>query len=881
MIQTTDIYQDCIVYVSKYIGNTKKMFSYDHDNYYEIYRGLKSVSVNLSVSSIGTANIGIALPSMDSKNITGFDDNILLKRALKVTVTRKGTSTKKDNFEIKKDYTSLSDVITDITENYYEYFKYTNLPEDKAALESNITGNNPDVLETIFKIGAILKIGINADTEYTPVYYIDGEEKIGAGSSETNSENINIFGEKIKYYPILDSTKTQCFFKPMDKVIIYASNRFQQKQSNLEYSKIFEGLLDNASVNYSNGAYNVSLNARDLMKWLELSFYDVNPALDNESYKAMVEGGKDVTPFTSNLAGMNPIEIIKSMVVGNVAISNDALVEIGPATYKIFWDNPEYKNKLVRYLYADGKTLVPNALDPNPNINLKAALKEPTRKSKGNILSTDTIKYYIKGQPIKGCGAITLVESYGDDPNKKKKIKTIQQETNFNNEILLTDPNLKQFPTILIMFGSNFNLWEHEYKSRYEICQDVINILECEFFMDCDGTLVFKPPYYNYNPGRYYKVDDIKNTFKILNGDQYLILHKDILSYNFDEDDKSIVTVFWVKGENNYLGSDTMPFIASNNLEFDTRLIRQFGLRIQSKTMPFMGLPEDAKQRKAYASAFLNRRNSQYRNGSMTIQMRPELHLGRTIAILGEGIEKEVILYDFNPYNPYLTTTCDLIDFAVEANMNEVPFSSERKKNLKLSATLSKEETRSNLESIMVYYILGINHSWSPGNSSTTTLTLGYGRYWNSFLGTLEYTLDEKTEESSDTYIKETNELYKSYIKLAREADQKIQKDYSEVQNINTQEQFNNLATENGKIKYQAEEYVRLKILILQRDAVIRTKKENRTKAFIVAVFQDYYISNDTYTTANDISDIYEDDFSNKYGVNNFRELATTIEGLL
>ena len=54
--------------------------------------------------------------------------------------------------------------------------------------------------------------------------------------------------------------------------------------------------------------------------------------------------------------------------------------------------------------------------------------------------------------------------------------------------------------------------------------------------MDIGGKLVFKPPYYNYNPGAYFKIDNDGN-FQVINGDQYLMLDKDIISYNFSEDD--------------------------------------------------------------------------------------------------------------------------------------------------------------------------------------------------------------------------------------------------------------------------------------------------------------------------------------------------------
>ncbi|MFW9878450.1 MAG: hypothetical protein ACFFG0_35660, partial [Candidatus Thorarchaeota archaeon] len=833
-----------------------------------ISRGLSGVTINLNINSIGSAIVDIALPSMKSTNkpTIGYDDNILLKRKKIIKKTFKEKTTTYKTFVFPRStYVQLEpatpsdpsiSIVDDIVSNYSHIFKYTNSEQDKNKLISNINSLNSDIsFIRNFKI----KIEVNNEYVYEPIYIIDSKDE---------SNKANLFDETINYYPILDESQTQCFFKPMDKVIIYMTPRFRENYGNPKYLRVFVGILDSSTVNYSNGALNVKLLARDLMKWLQISYFNINPALDNTTFESYAETF-GITPLQSNLAGKTCKEIITAMIVG----LDKGELELNEYDYKIYWENGDYREKLIRKRYnSNGDTYEVINSDPNSNDFLKAS----------PLAATEKIRYYMQSVPIKGCGFIPLSttnEIQEKDSEIKKTKKDTEQRIPFNAEQLKYDPNLADYPPIVKMLRSNFSLWEHDYQSRYEICQSIAELLECELFMDCDGSIMFKPPYYNYNPGILYKIDDDEN-FRIINGDQYLILNKDIISYNFSEDDTNLITVFWVKGLVEYLG-DTGIMKMNTSYKLDEKLAKQFGLKIQKKTVPFMGTEKDKEQRDLFASAFMNRRNSEYRKGNMTIKLRPELHLGRTIAILGE-YEKKINTNNYNPTDSQDISYC----LNIEAQNDII-----QKKPTQATVRSNSNPNASLLSSIMVYYISGITHIWKPGQLSTTNLQLTHGRYWQNYFGILNFTKEETGKiffvDYPNSYIDNAKSYFSTYKKEAKNYELKLDRECSEVTNLFNDEQLDNKSTNNGKIhqnstKSQTEK-TRLSNLIKKRDTYSKQIKINEAKAVIVELYVKEYINNDKVITDTFTASIKTDysEAMTQCGVSNFNDLVDEVNGIL
>src|SRR5262249_46800416 len=59
-----------------------------------------------------------------------------------------------------------------------------------------------------------------------------------------------------------------------------------------------------------------------------------------------------------------------------------------------------------------------------------------------------------------------------------------------------TDPNVVAFRTQFQNAGQ-VNFWQSEYQTKLELANAAKEAIGFEFYMDVDGSIVFKPPFYN------------------------------------------------------------------------------------------------------------------------------------------------------------------------------------------------------------------------------------------------------------------------------------------------------------------------------------------------------------------------------------------------
>lgn len=159
------------------------------------------------------------------------------------------------------------------------------------------------------------------------------------------------------------------------------------------------------------------------------------------------------------------------------------------------------------------------------------------------------------------------------------------------------------------------NLWESKYETKLDIAKAVSQITGFEFFMDVDGDLVFKPPFYNL---------DTKDA------PAYRIRPVDIRSISFRETEPEATTVKGTGGafSNIQVGLTGEWGIRAEYLDY--RLVAKYGWRQETFETQYYGDP-----RAMFFSA-VNRMdlfNIGVRSASVQIPVRPELRPGYPVYI--------------------------------------------------------------------------------------------------------------------------------------------------------------------------------------------------------------------------------------------------------
>jgi hypothetical protein len=168
--------------------------------------------------------------------------------------------------------------------------------------------------------------------------------------------------------------------------------------------------------------------------------------------------------------------------------------------------------------------------------------------------------------------------------------------------------------TIYQLFPNAPSVAKSDRKSQLEIANEMKEAIHYEFFMDVNGDIVFKPPFYNLDVG--------KNT-------PNSIIHDiDIQSWSFIESESEVVTRVDVTGALANVSEGGLA--APVGVAYNPLLTLQFGEREQQRTMHWLF---SSKQCEFWGKTEIARLNALIRQGSITIMGRPELKLGYPVYV--------------------------------------------------------------------------------------------------------------------------------------------------------------------------------------------------------------------------------------------------------
>ncbi len=369
---------------------------------------------------------------------------------------------------------------------------------------------------------------------------------------------------------------------PMMEVEIYAKG-YYLLEGIPQYYPIFWGLVTEVNDSYSGGAHTVSINCADILKWWELCKMNINPALT-------APGGKSPSFFQNAFSGMNPFDIIFSLAeqaFGDVIVGTGSLVstyreqnqatsfDAALADLCLYWQNRFSKIRNGLLLYG----------------------------TNGVAVRGDTLESTF--QRIKGPNGLApagwvanAVRNGNGGPD--------QGQMSYDP----TSPSVVAFRNNYSNLGVNF--WQSEFQTKLELATAAKESIGYEFFMDVDGSIVFKPPFYN--------LDVLSNK------PQSWIQDIDIIDWDFSESEAEVITQVIMQGSyagtiDFGVGQELTPFTSVT----DYHLLRKYGWRSQTYNSEFLAEPEIMFYQ---GLDLLDRLNARRHRGTVNIPLRPELRLG-------------------------------------------------------------------------------------------------------------------------------------------------------------------------------------------------------------------------------------------------------------
>lgn len=379
-------------------------------------------------------------------------------------------------------------------------------------------------------------------------------------------------------------------------------------------------------------------------------------------------------------------------------------------------------------------------LDPRfraPGINVTPynnVLASPQFKT-----GADLIQGLIVGTPgtFLGLSQVEVLTKVEQVPNGGQTIQTSTTTTkrvsvaaDFENlKLNLFQDLLTRWKPYASQFKNAFRLWETDARNKWDICREVADVTEFEFYVDSTGVVNYHPPLYFLNPF----------------AAQYFIENVDIDSENHMVDESEVLTVVEVQSQPSFVANASALDSARRNsslIAAADAVIQRFGVRWQKKSVPIFSGTEQVENknvdqkllnkyrdagRDGYARAWMNRRNARLKSATVTINGTPEIRLCNTVAFVGD-LQNTLKIVATNQMA------------AAASNLSTIGGVS----TLNFSLSSLSPGAIAALKDVMVYYVTAITHTYSQGGSYKTTLTLTHGRHWTDPLpqGSVGFSLD-------------------------------------------------------------------------------------------------------------------------------------------
>ena len=392
------------------------------------------------------------------------------------------------------------------------------------------------------------------------------------------------------------------------------------------YYHVFHGVVTEATHEYSNGDYTASLTCADTLHFWNTLKVSTNGAVfgvrpDNSLVDPTLVGHtfREATPysiiytlFRVGFGATGGVEYDLDQQ-SNVAASSAA---IGTSLYKaaaLYWETKWSSRTMNLKMYGADGTLYNGFTQAALSGQTEGLLGNKTVELQAKIASQRNGKDKRPFDSTNSPEILALIRSLGYNPLSTRI--ALVSTANGKKATGIDVAKMQAFTLDLAALG-NVNLFETEYASKMQIVEAVKEITGFEFYQDVDGSLVFKPPFYNLDTS----TDPV-----------YVIEDSALISIN-ESSKEPEATMMKVKGSayqpNVNMGLEA--WILPTAIFIDYRLVAQFGWRDQTAECNYL-----TDTRSLYITAInrLDLINVATKSATISIPLRPELRPGYPVYV--------------------------------------------------------------------------------------------------------------------------------------------------------------------------------------------------------------------------------------------------------
>ena len=391
------------------------------------------------------------------------------------------------------------------------------------------------------------------------------------------------------------------------------------------YFLVHHGIMTEVSHEYSGGEHTASISTADLLHFWQFQRISTSASI----FGARPTNSKVKVSLTGHtLNGQTPYGIIYNLwkdsfgaaggvefAMGNStnAAANSSIASESLWSFAIqYWEQRFAESMMSLRMYgADGSLY--NAFEQAYLAGINhSSIQALAKHDFANAGKTD-VNFESGVEAVKQARALDFdwTSVRMSDLNEKEALKKDKDGQNLG----LNATVIQAFVHDLSSWGS-VNMWESEYETKLDIANQVAEKAGYEFFMDVDGDIVFKPPFYNL---------DTRSS------PAYNIRPIDIISCSFREVEPEATTVKGTGGMfTNMVGTGLEGEFGLRAEYLDYRMVAKYGWRQQTFESQYFG---DARAMFYSAVNRMDLFNIGVRSGTIQIPIRSELRPGYPVYI--------------------------------------------------------------------------------------------------------------------------------------------------------------------------------------------------------------------------------------------------------
>lgn len=461
-----------------------------------------------------------------------------------------------------------------------------------------ISAINKESAQTVDIQGGI--VSINTNSAVSPP--AAGRANIHIVAPEYTGLQTRSTSNSSGYWVTLPSGVKVPYFIPMMEVQVFMKGRYLYASDNNSppnpvYYRTFWGFITEITEDYSSGLSTFNLQCQDMLGWWRYQKLTVSP---NEFTGIFNVGNVAAGKFPTIFKNKNPWQIITQLLYETQFLSPD-----GQATYNFV--SPKLSS-----------TAIPPYIGTLSNKTIGAMALEMSKYWQTRF------NFFNESMQIEMFGMTKKMDNAAIDNIVSTITKgvDIADSKKYNQ---MVDPDISLDYNLLARvqpFG-DFNLYSMGAESleltKLDVAQKVCEQAQMEFYVDLNGIIVFKPPFYNMD---------------VTKGDvpYYVVDSKDVISYSSSTDTDHICTFLELTAPRYQQTPNTVEIIG---FHIDWELMLRYGMRYQRG---FCQYGNDAKSLSLIAAAEIARINAEATTGHVSIPLRPEIRMGYPVYITHKDV---------------------------------------------------------------------------------------------------------------------------------------------------------------------------------------------------------------------------------------------------